>query len=151
MKKKERGRNLTIPVLGLGRDFLVPMTPVHLGDIYLLTVLKSKNYGQRMMYLNTERDNDSFLGVAVLWIYCTVKTRNKNLFQSIFFNANISNDCDEIKSNCQGASQIGTVSVNFLVAWRKILSLLYQNWKGHLVIIALIYQSWIHICLPTCT
>lgn len=69
-----------------------------------------------MRHLNPESDNDFFLEVAILWRYCTVKTLNKNLFQSIFFNGNISNDCDEFQSHCQGASQIGTVSVNFLVA-----------------------------------
>lgn len=69
-----------------------------------------------MIYLNPEKDNGFFLGVAVLWRYCTVKTLNKNLFQSIFFNGNISNDCDEIQSQCQGISGIGIISLNFLVA-----------------------------------
>lgn len=122
MKKKIRRRNLNIPALKLGRDFLVPMTLIHLGDIYPLMIFKFKNYGQWMMHLNPESDNDFFQGVAVLWRYCTVKTLNKNLFQSIFFNGNISNDCDEFQSHCQRASRISTVSVNFLVAWRKILS-----------------------------
>lgn len=36
------------------------------------------------MYLNPEQDNDFFLGVTVLWRYCTVKTLNKNLFSKYF-------------------------------------------------------------------
>lgn len=44
-EKKGKERNLNMPVLSLGRDFIVPSTPIHLGDIYHL-IFEWKIYGQ---------------------------------------------------------------------------------------------------------
>lgn len=106
----------------LGRDFLVPMTPVHLGDIYPLIIFILKIYGQWMMYLNLEKDNVFFLGVAVLWISSQtfeILSLKKILWKRFLLRVLT---VQNLQSQCQGASGIGTVPVNFLVAWRKIRS-----------------------------